>query len=423
MHGRSGLGLDGKPEHARKAHAAQDAQRVFVEARVGVSHRAQHAPRQVVLAAVQIDDAGLGAVGHGVDREVASGEVAVDVLEQLDRVGVAPVRIRAVRAKRRGLERLVIDAHRHRAVFDARRKRGEPDVCHDLLDLRGAGRRRDVPVVGSAPHDRVAHAAAHDERLEARGLEQVDDVLCLMWNLNLVHGAIVARRRVRGPDVAQAAESDKPRQTLDVGHVPAVLGEGTPAVPGGIARLELEHVVAVVHLDGLFRLVAHLVHRAMAAGAVGSEHVLVAAFALVGQLGMARDHARELVGEHHRVVFWVAHLDELPRVVDQVDQVEEVDLELRASRRPLRPSSCRCGGTSRLSRRLRRAPSSCPRSRRRRTCRSSRRRTGSCRPCQATSSRCQNRPAGPSRPYRGSARAGKCRYPASSRLMIPSLRS
>ena len=111
--------------------------------------------------------------------------------------------------------------------------------------LRGAGRRRDVPVVGSAPHDRVAHAAAHDERLEARGLEQVDDVLCLMWNLNLVHGAIVARRCVRGPDVAQAAESDKPRQTLDVGHVPAVLDEDPPAVPGGIARLELEHVVAV----------------------------------------------------------------------------------------------------------------------------------------------------------------------------------
>ena len=131
--------------------------------------------------------------GHRVDGEVSPGEVLAHVRDKAHLVGVATVGVRALHAVRGGLHRTSVHDRRDRAV-------GRAGLVN--LDARGTqharrllpGRRRgDVNVVARTTEQRVAHPAAHDPGLVARGLEGVQHAqgiggqLARQANLDLGH--------------------------------------------------------------------------------------------------------------------------------------------------------------------------------------------------------------------------------------------
>ena len=83
--GRTGLerrlrrGLDQRAQPAGKAHRAQHAQRVLLEALARLPHRADDARREVLLATKGIEQAALGVKGHRVHGEVAARQVLAHV--------------------------------------------------------------------------------------------------------------------------------------------------------------------------------------------------------------------------------------------------------------------------------------------------------------------------------------------------------
>ena len=170
--GRGGRGIvQAEAQPRRKAQRAQDAQRVLAKAGRGVADAAHDARRQVAAAAVEVNDALAGGVGHGVDGKIAPGQVVGQRADKMDLVGVAVVAVGAVLAVGRDLIHFAVQHHAHGAVLDA----GE----HQLLaGKQGArffrpGRGAEVPVAGGAPQQAVAHAAAHHIGAVARGAQRL----------------------------------------------------------------------------------------------------------------------------------------------------------------------------------------------------------------------------------------------------------
>ena len=158
----------GKPGHA------QDAHRVFGE---GVCHMAQHLVGQVLLTTVGVDEAGalrlLGigqGHGHGVDGEVAAGEI---VFERDARPGVHRKALVAGRGfslqtgQRVFLARVRVQKHGevapHRQVAQVEHglRRG---AHHDPVSVAVGGR---AALGGSGVHQGVAHRAAHEVNVHA----------------------------------------------------------------------------------------------------------------------------------------------------------------------------------------------------------------------------------------------------------------
>ena len=153
--------LDLEVQRRRQANRPNHSQGVFVESAVRVADGPKQSPGQVRASAVRVDEerflARPAAPGHGVDGEVAPGQVLLDRIAELDAVGVAVIRVRDVAAERgylvlgagmthdHGPEPVLVQRAREQALDPVRRRV-----------------RRQVPIRGFAAEQRVAQAAAHD---------------------------------------------------------------------------------------------------------------------------------------------------------------------------------------------------------------------------------------------------------------------
>ena len=158
------------------------------------------------MTAKVVDETTRGVIRHRIDREIATGQIAIDAIEELDVIRMPPVTIGAVSSVCRDLEGFVIDDDGHGTVLDAGIDRLEACISSCGLDLLGLGRGGDIPIVGNAAHESIAHAPAHDIRLVARRFEQVENGLSALWNLDvhedmvhLITRVLVAERVSRCP--------------------------------------------------------------------------------------------------------------------------------------------------------------------------------------------------------------------------------
>ena len=131
-----------------------------MESSVRIADRPKKSASQVLAPAVRIDEARLlarlAAPGHGVDGEVAPGQVLLDRIAELDTVGVAVIRVRDVTPERRDLVLGTSLAHDHgpEAVLVQR-------VREEALNAVRRRVGREVPIRRLAAEQRVAQAAAH----------------------------------------------------------------------------------------------------------------------------------------------------------------------------------------------------------------------------------------------------------------------
>ena len=94
--GFGGGGVQRKAQLGGKPQRPQNAQRVLGKA-VGRCADAPHdACRQIAAAAVQINDALAGGVGHGVDGEIPPRQILGQIVHKLHAVGVAVVAVASV---------------------------------------------------------------------------------------------------------------------------------------------------------------------------------------------------------------------------------------------------------------------------------------------------------------------------------------
>ncbi len=149
------VGVDIELERGRQAHGADHPQCVLLEPCRRLADGAQDPRACVEGAAVRVDErVGLSrapAPGHGVHREIATSQVLLDRLAELDVMRTAEVRVVMVDAEGRDLEVLAIapDGHRPELVL-------VDGVREERDDLLGECLRGKVPVVGLAPQDDVA---------------------------------------------------------------------------------------------------------------------------------------------------------------------------------------------------------------------------------------------------------------------------
>ena len=149
-HGHECLRGDAEAQLGGEAHGAEDAQRVVAEGDVRVERCAYYPRLKVVEAVVVVDKrakaVGVDAQGHGVDGEVAAGDVLVEraVLDD----GVAAVAVVALAAGTHKLELGAVPGqaggaealeHRHFDMLSQRACRG---ACQ--VDARAHGHEVDV---------------------------------------------------------------------------------------------------------------------------------------------------------------------------------------------------------------------------------------------------------------------------------------
>ena len=172
-HGLHGGGLHRQVEPGGKPDAPQDAQRVFPEAPVRLSHTAENALFQVCLAAKGVGVSAPGGPGNCIDGEVPSGQVGFDIRHEFHPPGVAVIVIAALRAEGGDLCHAAGEPQTHGAVADAH---GIllyiPENSLDLLRPCPGG---DVVVIGRQPQQFVADAAAHQIGGIARLLQGAED--------------------------------------------------------------------------------------------------------------------------------------------------------------------------------------------------------------------------------------------------------
>ena len=189
--GHEGLlrgGLDGEAQAAGKPHGAQHPQGVLLKAAAGLPHRADDAQPEVPLAAEGVEEAAARMVGHGVDGEVAAGQVLADVGHKADLVRVAAVGVGALHAVGGCLHREPVNHGGHGAVGHTRLVHLNARRAQHALGLlpgRGTGH---VHVVAGTAHEGVAHPAAHDPGLVARRLQRVDHAHGIrrhLWHLSV----------------------------------------------------------------------------------------------------------------------------------------------------------------------------------------------------------------------------------------------
>ncbi len=119
VHGAQRFGFDRKSEYSCETNRAHQAQRIFRKALVRVAHATNDFIVQVFLPAERVNDSGCGAVGHGVDRQVAPRKVIPNIGRECNAVRVAAVCVISVHAKRCYLVRFVVDEQCHRTVLKA----------------------------------------------------------------------------------------------------------------------------------------------------------------------------------------------------------------------------------------------------------------------------------------------------------------
>ena len=168
--GRQRGRFDRQVQRCRQPDRADHAQGVLVEPSRGVADRPQAAGREVAQPVERIDEparkrigplAGRGdrrpAPGHGVDREVPSGEVLGQVVPELHAVGPAVVRVLVLDPEGRDLEDPAVPAHGHGP--EAVLVDGPREQLDDLGRSRVGGK---VPIGRRAVEQRVAQRTADD---------------------------------------------------------------------------------------------------------------------------------------------------------------------------------------------------------------------------------------------------------------------
>ena len=151
-----GGGLDLEAEAAGEAHGPQHAQGVLVESELRGAHGANQTRPEVRKAVKRVEKAPLGVIGHGVDGEVAPGQVERDVVDEGDLVGMASVGVGALDAVGGDLDGLAVHYRGDGAVRGPGLVNGDALLAQHALDLapvRGGG---DVDVVAGRAEKRVA---------------------------------------------------------------------------------------------------------------------------------------------------------------------------------------------------------------------------------------------------------------------------
>ena len=173
----SGGFVQSKAQPGREAQRPQDAQSILGKALGRVAHTADHARRQVIPPAVQINNTLARSVGHGVDGKIPPGQVPGQVVHELHRIGMAVVVVVAVQAVGSHLVGFAVEHHRHRAVLFA--GQNQLMVGKQAAHFLRPGRGTDVPVPGGAAQQAVTHAAAHHIGSvpgTLQRLQQADDI-------------------------------------------------------------------------------------------------------------------------------------------------------------------------------------------------------------------------------------------------------
>ena len=153
-----------------EAEEAEDAQIIFLDARLGLADEAHPAGLQIPIAADRIEHIAVAIGVERIEREVAT----LGVLLPGGRVGdlCVPAEGLDIAAERGHLEGLALDDDRHGAVVDAGRHGFQPcSLSERDHPVRFRGRSK-VDLRYREPEERVAHGAANGARLDAIAIER-----------------------------------------------------------------------------------------------------------------------------------------------------------------------------------------------------------------------------------------------------------
>ena len=130
-----------------------------------------------------------------------------DVVDEVHRVGTAPVGVRRLAAQRRDLVVLTVHDDGDRAVLEPGRDHPREEL-HQLVRQRVG---RDVPVGDRLAEERVAHAAADDPRALPRAAEALADAEGVLGDVREVER--VKSHDGKKPDQRRLKKTHRPIQS------------------------------------------------------------------------------------------------------------------------------------------------------------------------------------------------------------------
>ena len=202
--GRDGIPRGGIELHLQRRHearGAKDAQAVLGEALDRVSHGAEHAALEVLLAFERIDDVAIVRIdGDGVDGKIATREIGGDVVDERDLVRTPAVAVGPLAAERRDLVVPTVEDDGDRSVLDP----GGNDLRKDALHLFRERVGRDVPVCDDLAEEEIAHTAPHNPAALALLLQASAEVPHVLRD-GVENG--VKRQRVEGASHGRVRQS------------------------------------------------------------------------------------------------------------------------------------------------------------------------------------------------------------------------
>ena len=168
---REDTSLGKKAELCDKTAGPEHAQGIFRKTVRRRSYHTQDMMLKVTLSAIGIGQVPRKIHRHGIDGEIAAGEILLEARNKAHLGRVASVKIRALRAKRRDLGLRAVQKHGDGPVADA----GRDAVRKERHDLLGQGRGGDVPVMQATAKQTVTHASADIIRLKPGGIQRFQD--------------------------------------------------------------------------------------------------------------------------------------------------------------------------------------------------------------------------------------------------------
>ena len=155
-----GFGCNVEIEYTCKAHGAENAQTVLLEARRGISDAADDAGGEVIRAVIGVNKPLRGMIRHRIHGKIAAREIIGEPVRERDRIGSAVVSVRAVDAVGRNLNGHFVDDRCDSAVLHT--GLNDMEAAEALLDLFRARRGGAVPVMRLRSAHRIPDAPADD---------------------------------------------------------------------------------------------------------------------------------------------------------------------------------------------------------------------------------------------------------------------
>ncbi len=173
----------------------QHAQRVVGEGLLGRRGRVQRPPRERGEPVVRVDERLRRHLHrHGVDREVAAHEVALDGVAERD-LGVPADPVVGVGPERGDLTRRAVLGRSHRAELDPGVPHGVGPSRHDALHLLGPRVGGEVQVRGKAAEQRVPHASPDEVQAVAGSREAGGELIGDRGNAHQLGDGVALRLR------------------------------------------------------------------------------------------------------------------------------------------------------------------------------------------------------------------------------------